>query len=320
MNSIYYYIGLAVGLLLTELLYFRLADRLTIIDKPNLRSSHTQPTIRGGGIIFFIVVCVWFVYADFAWPWLMLSVAAVAVISFLDDLKPRPALIRFLIHLCAVVLLVYQIGLYQWPWWLLVAAVVICIGTLSAFNFMDGINGITGMYALVNLSSFLWIHLSVTPFSDPVLIGSVLVAVGIFLFFNFRARAVCFAGDVGSITLALLQIFLLLQLIYVSDYFLWVIVVLVYGLDAVFTLVHRLRRRENIFHPHRTHLYQYLANEVGWSHRSVALLYSGIQLFLNVVLVSSYVHSTTWAIWAALIFVFVYLVVRVRVSAFISRS
>jgi len=308
-----YFVSLILISIVFETLYFKIAKSAGIIDRPNQRSSHQVPTIRGGGVIFFLAVLIWFLTNDFKWPWMMLSVSVVAIVSFLDDIKERPAFLRLVIHLIAILLVFFQIEIFDWPFALAAIALVICIGSLSAFNFMDGINGITGLYALVNLSSFYWIHM-LTPFSDIMLIIAVMASVCVFLFFNFRNRAVCFAGDVGSVALALIQIFFLLQLIIGTDNFIWVIMFLVYGIDSVVTIIYRLKSGENLLKPHRSHLYQYMANELGWSHKRVALVYASIQGILNIVSISAFQGSQEHlAVMAALVFLIFYLVVRIRI-------
>jgi len=318
---ILYYCLLLGALVGMELIYFKIAANVGIVDRPNQRSSHTTPTIRGGGIIFFLATLLWFLGNGFQWPWMLMGIMAVAIISFLDDLKPRPAYLRFFIHLVAVLLIFFQTGIYDWSWLLVLLALIICIGALNAFNFMDGINGMTGLYALVNLLCFYAIH-QIVPFSDPLLLGTLIVSVIVFLFFNFRNRATCFAGDVGSVTIALLQIFLLLQLIVVTNNFLWVIMFLVYGIDSVVTILYRLKRKENIFKPHRTHLYQYLANEMGWPHRWVSLMYALLQGVLNFIVIYSYGVSSKWIpLIAATIFLLVYLGVRIKIhNQILSKS
>jgi UDP-N-acetylmuramyl pentapeptide phosphotransferase/UDP-N-acetylglucosamine-1-phosphate transferase len=281
MNNVWYYGGVAIVLIAVELIYFFIAQRVGIIDKPNERSSHQMPTVRGGGVIFVVATVCWFFVSDKQWIWFFLSILAVSIINFLDDIKPRSAFRRFTIHLCAVLLIFYQIPFTGWAPWLYVLALIISIGALSAFNFMDGINGITGTYALVTLSSFVYINYKVVPFTSTSLLLTFLLAVFIFLFFNFRKNAICFAGDVGSVTIAFIQIFFLLQLIQVTGNLIWVILFLIYGLDSVITIVYRLKRKENIFKPHRTHLYQYLSNEFNWPHRIVSLLYGIAQLVIN---------------------------------------
>lgn len=310
-----------IVLLAIELLYFRVAEHYAIIDKPNNRSSHTGSVIRGGGIVFFVALVGWFGYSSLSWPHFMIGAAMVALISFLDDIRPQNSLVRFSVHMIAVLLLFYSAQIYDWPIWLIVLASIVCIGTINAFNFMDGINGITGIYALVNLACFTYVQLVVIPFTSLTLLLMVGIAVLIFLFFNFRAKAKCFAGDVGSVTLAFIQIFLLVQLIVVTNNFLWVIMFLVYGIDSVVTILYRLKNKENIFKAHRTHLYQYMSNELKWQHRSVAVLYGAVQLVLNVILIASFHEPTILIpIISSIAFILGYLMVRKEVLNKIKRQ
>jgi UDP-GlcNAc:undecaprenyl-phosphate GlcNAc-1-phosphate transferase len=272
-------------LAVTELLYFRIAVRLKIIDKPNERSSHQKPVIRGGGIIFLVALLIWFCYGGFAWPWFMIGVTSVAIVSFADDILSLSPRIRFTIHLIAVLLMFYQLSLFGWPVALVIVAAIVCIGALNAFNFMDGINGITGVYALVSLLTFLYIHYYSIPFTDVSLVVTTVIGVVVFLFFNFRKQARCFAGDVGSVTIAFVQIFLLLQLIYKTGNYAWALLFLVFGTDSVVTILYRLKNKENIFKPHRTHLYQYLSNDLKIPHLWVSTLYGIIQLAVNSIVI-----------------------------------
>jgi UDP-N-acetylmuramyl pentapeptide phosphotransferase/UDP-N-acetylglucosamine-1-phosphate transferase len=313
-SEVIYFISLVLVSIIFELLFFRIARKVEIIDRPNQRSSHQVPTIRGGGVIFFIAVLIWFLTNNFKWPWLAFSVMAVALISFLDDINERPAFLRLAVHLVAILLVFYQIEIFDWPFILVAIAIIICTGALSGFNFMDGINGITGLYALVNLSTFYWFQI-IIPFSDIMLILAMMASVCVFLFFNLRNRAICFAGDVGSVTLALIQIFLLLQLIVATGNFSWVIMFLVYGVDTVVTILYRLKRRENILRPHRSHLYQLLANEMGLSHKIVALIYALIQVALNILLVYSYQSAIPrLPVIGALTFFLFYIIARLIVN------
>jgi UDP-N-acetylmuramyl pentapeptide phosphotransferase/UDP-N-acetylglucosamine-1-phosphate transferase len=286
-NSSLYFFAVALTLLVAELIYFRIAIRYNIVDKPNDRSSHVNHAIRGGGIIFIIAILIWFYTSNFLWPWFVLGACAIAVISFLDDVISLNQLVRFLVQLISVLLLFLQVWPICWPIYLLLIALIVCIGALNAFNFMDGINGITGVYALVALFTFGFIQQQIVSFTDIFLLGVVVLSVLIFLFFNFRQQARCFAGDIGSITIAFILIFFLLQLIQVTGNFLWPLLFLVYGTDSIVTIIYRLKRKENIFKPHRTHLFQYLSNELKWSHRSVAVVYGSVQLVINCVLVNT---------------------------------
>lgn len=315
-----YFFVVALILLVAELVYFRIALRYNIVDKPNDRSSHVSHAIRGGGIIFIIAILIWFYMNEFLWPWFLLGACAIAVISFMDDVISLNPFIRFLVQLVGVSLLFLQIGLAAWPVYLVLMAVITCIGTLNAFNFMDGINGITGIYALVSLASFGYVQLTQIPFSNASLMLIMSIAVLIFLFFNFRKRAVCFAGDVGSITIAFVLIFLLLQLIHFTNNFLWPLFFLVYGTDSIVTILYRIKRGENIFKPHRTHLYQYLSNELNWSHRIVSLVYGGTQLVINWIIcyaIPRLNYHQPLAVF--LLFIIIYLAIRTAVERRISK-
>jgi len=282
-----YFIIYGILLLLFELLYLKIAEKLEIVDRPNSRSSHDTPIIRGGGIIFIIGIWLWFIHYDYQWPFFLIGATFIAVISFLDDLKPQYVLNRFLVHLISILILFYQLELFEWNLLLLVTAGIVSIGTLNAYNFMDGINGITGVNLLVCLISCLYINSFFTEFTDSSLLISLIIAAVVFLYFNFRKKAKCFAGDVGSITLAFVQVFLLLQLIQKTGSFFWAGMFLIFGIDSVVTIGYRIKRRENIFKPHRTHLYQFLSNELRRDHRLVSCIYGIAQLLFNVVLIYS---------------------------------
>jgi UDP-N-acetylmuramyl pentapeptide phosphotransferase/UDP-N-acetylglucosamine-1-phosphate transferase len=319
MNFIFAGISL-ITLFAIELMYFKIADRFNIVDKPNSRSSHSVPIIRGGGILFFFGVLIWFWSRDFQWPWFMLSVLIIAVISFLDDVTSLNAAVRFVFQLVAVLLVFYQLAPVEWPVYLLVVAVIVCVGTLNAFNFMDGINGITGIYALVAIASFAVIHFWVVPFTDVSLLMMVGISIFVFLFFNFRKRARCFGGDVGSVTLALILIFLLLQLIQGTHNFFWPLLFLVYGTDSIITILYRLKRRENIFEAHRTHLFQYFSNELKVPHLLVSAGYGLMQMILNLIFIYSFERNDfVVPLVVSSLFVVAYLIVRTKVTSYIFR-
>jgi UDP-N-acetylmuramyl pentapeptide phosphotransferase/UDP-N-acetylglucosamine-1-phosphate transferase len=275
------FIALAGGMLI----YFKLAVRFQIIDRPNERSSHRIPTVRGGGIVFMLALLMWFVVEGFSYPWFIGSALLLAVISFMDDINHLPALVRSTGQLIAFSLMGVQAGLFDQSAWLIGVTLIIGIGAVNAFNFMDGINGITGLYSLVNVATLYFINCFIISFTSTTLIIYILLSVVIFLFFNFRPRARCFAGDVGSVTLAFIQIFLILQVIYATGNYGWSLLFLLYGIDSIVTIIYRLKRKENIFKAHRSHLYQYFSNELGVPHLIMSLLYGIIQLLCNVFLV-----------------------------------
>ena len=147
------YFILTLILLVCQLTYFKLADRFNIIDKPNERSSHSSITLRGGGIIFVFGYLLYFVIAGFPYPWLTIGLVLIALISFADDISHQDFKLRLLVHFTALAMMFYQLGLFSLPWYFTILAFILATGILNAYNFMDGINGITGFYSFVVFAS-----------------------------------------------------------------------------------------------------------------------------------------------------------------------
>lgn len=269
------------------LFYFRLAVQFKIIDKPNQRSSHSRITIRGGGIIFPIAILLQALFSRFEYPLFTSGLLLISFVSFYDDLRPLSNKIRLLVHLITVSLLFMQADLMTNSIWIIIPAYILVIGTINAYNFMDGINGITGSYSLITILSLYLINESQLSFikSDWLIVSA--LALLVFSFFNFRKKARCFAGDVGSVSMAFIIIFFLLLLIIQSGDLKYIGLLLIYGLDTVSTIIFRLIRRENIFEAHRSHFYQYLANVKGWPHLQVSSLYMLVQGLVNLLIIYS---------------------------------
>ena len=248
-----------------------------IIDKPNERSSHSRITLRGGGIIFYFGALAYFLSNHWEYPWFMLALTLITFISFVDDIRSTSQGLRLVFHFTAMALMFYQWGLFSLSWWWIIIALIICTGIINAYNFMDGINGITGGYSLVILGALAYINSEITTFVEPALINTVLCSVLVFCFFNFRKKAKCFAGDVGSVSIAFILLFLIGKLIIKTEDFSWIILLSVYGVDSVLTIIHRLMLHENIGLPHRKHMYQLMANELKIPHVGVSLIYMGAQ-------------------------------------------
>ncbi|MEL5895746.1 glycosyltransferase family 4 protein [Bacteroides sp. GD17] len=275
-----YYLIVIVLLFLAELFYFKVADRCNIIDKPNERSSHTRITLRGGGIIFYFGALSYFLTSGFEYPWFMLALTLVSFISFVDDIRSTSQKLRLLFHFSAMVLMFYQWGLFSLSWWWIIVALIVCTGIINAYNFMDGINGITGGYSLVILVALAYINREIVPFVEEGFIYTVLCSVLVFCFFNFRKKAKCFAGDVGSVSIAFILLFLIGKLIIQTEDFSWIVLLAVYGVDSVLTIIHRLMLHENIGLPHRKHLYQIMANELKVPHVMVSSVYMLVQAII----------------------------------------
>ena len=318
MNIWITYLIIAAILVAAELLYFRIADKCNIIDKPNERSSHTKVVIRGGGVIFAVGLWVWSAFFGLQYPWLLAAVTLAAGVSFVDDIHSLPDSVRLVVQFAAMGLLFWQIVLslgipgdeFAWWVWVLIgiAALIVCVGATNIINFMDGINGITAGYSLAVL-----VPLALKNGTEGFVSGSLIVvailSVLVFSWFNFRAKnkAKCFAGDVGSVGMAFILLFLIGCLIMKTGDVTWLASLLVYGVDGCCTILHRIMLHEHLGEAHRKHAYQLMANELGMSHVAVSLLYMALQLAISLAMVYL-VPDTVLAHWIYLVAVALVLV------------
>ena len=285
-----------------ELLYFRIADKFNIIDKPNERSSHTSVVLRGGGIIFVLGLWIWAAFFGLGYPWFLTAVTLIAGVSFVDDIRSLPDSVRLVAQFVSMGLMFYQLDmLHPDMWWVVALALFVCVGASNIINFMDGINGITGGYALASLVP-LWLLIKEVEFVEESLIVTVILADVVFCLFNFRpkGKAKCFAGDVGSIGIAFILLFMIGKLIMQTGDVTYLIFLLVYGVDGCFTIIHRIMLHENLGEAHRKHAYQLMANELKIGHVKVSLLYMGLQSVISLGFVFL-VPDTVWAHWIYLV-------------------
>ena len=280
------YLLITLVLFLLELLYFKIADRYNIVDKPNHRSAHTEITLRGGGIIFWFAALLYFAQHIENNYFFFAGISLVSLVSFWDDIQSLSNKIRISVHFLAISLIFYDLGVFESVHVIgVLVAYILAIGLINAYNFMDGINGITGLYTLVVMGSLLYVNQKIKVFIDADFIQYAMMASLVFLFFNFRKKAKCFAGDVGSIAIAFWVIYLVLKLILVTNSLVWLLFLAVYGVETVCTILHRLYLKEYIFDAHRLHLYQVLSNEYKIQQRSVAAFYGISQVVISVLVV-----------------------------------
>ena len=304
------YIIFIILLVFAELLYFRIADHFNIIDKPNERSSHTSVTLRGGGILFWVGVLFYFLMSGWHYPWFFAGLTLVAAISFADDVKLQSPILRLVLQFIGLLLMSIQWQLFDFSWIIVVLVIVVSVGVLNAFNFMDGINGITGGYSLAVLASLWYVNNYVTAFVDNNLIYLVFLALLVFNFFNFRIKAKCFAGDVGAVSIAFILIFILGMLIIKTGDLSYIAFLLVYGVDSVLTIVHRILLKENITEPHRMHLYQLLSNELKVPQLLVSTIYAVLQLLISFGFIMFYSVSLWYLVIVAVLLTVVYLIIK----------
>ena len=279
-----YYLLSFILLFVLMNVYLKIAIHYNIIDKPNERSSHTTLTIRGGGIIFSLAMLLYFLSNQFAYPFFIVGVLMMATVGFFDDVNPLSNKTRLFVHFTASLLLIYQSAIYQYSFLLIPFLLVFIVASLNSYNFMDGINGITAFYSLSILLLLYFLNNSIK-FINPALLVFCGFSLIIFTFYNARKKAKCFAGDTGSLAIGFILFFITLSLIQQTGNPFYALFFTVYGLDTSITLIYRLIRKENIYKAHRTHLYQYLANEAGINHLKVSAAFAISQLCIGILII-----------------------------------
>ena len=308
-----YLIILAI-LIVLELVYFKIADKYNIIDKPNERSSHSTIVLRGGGVLFPLSMLVWVGLQGVHGDWgvvvdylpFLCGLILIAGVSFWDDVHSLPDSVRLVAQFTAMALMFWNLDIMHWDmWWIVLIALVVFVGATNVINFMDGINGITAGYSFaVLLPLFLLNNKGDDPFILNSILGVAILAILVFSFFNFRPRgkAKCFAGDVGSVGIAFIMLFAIGKLILQTNDLTWLAFLLVYGVDGCCTIIHRIMLHENLGEAHRKHAYQLMANELGMSHVVVSLIYMSLQLAISLIMVYLVPNTPAWH-WGYLIVV-----------------
>ena len=299
-----------------ELIYFRIADRFNIIDKPNERSSHSSIVLRGGGVIFSLSMVAWAVMMIVQGYWnvvlgylpFLVGLLIVAVISFVDDVRSLPDSVRLVAQFGAMALMFWSMGIMHWNmWWIVLIALIVCVGATNVINFMDGVNGITAGYSLAVLLPLIVLNHDLL-FVDPSFLIVAALGVLVFCIFNFRpkGKAKCFAGDVGSISIAFIMLFAIGRLVVMTQDITYLIFLLVYGVDGCLTICHRILLHENLGEAHRKHAYQLMANELKIGHVKVSLIYMILQTIVSL----GFIYlcpNTVLAHWVYMVFVLILL-------------
>lgn len=281
------YLLVVLALFILEILYIKFANLKNIKDNPNHRSAHSVSTIRGGGIIVFFSIILYFLFfkSDINFIYFLAGVFLVSIISFIDDLIMLSSKARILVHFLAFSLIFYSLDLFEFSHVyniiILIIIYVFSIGFLNIYNFMDGINGITFLNGLVSYSTLLYLNQYYLKFTDSNLLIILIIAISVFGFFNFRKKAICFAGDIGSITIGFSLIYFALKFYLATNNVFIFLLFSIYLLDGGLTIFERLFRKENIFDAHKRHLYQILVNEFKIQHLSISSIYFLVQLLMN---------------------------------------
>lgn len=294
----YYHLILFIAAAVLSILYYRIARWLNFTDQPIGRSSHSKSTVTGIGIIFPLIFLGAYSLIKITPPIdpiYIIGLMMISLISYTDDILFVKHSVRFVFQIFALVLLLVALPFGELTFSLIpiyLAAGIFGIGVTNAYNFMDGINGMLGMNLLATLLCFFLLN-DVLPASDgePLHFVDTRLLVGlisctlIFLFYNFRRRALAFAGDVGAISIGFINLFLMYSLILETQNYAYLLLFIVFGIDAGVTVFYKIILRENIFVPHRDFLFKKLVHIAKMKHLHVSSLYAIAQLIIGLVAV-----------------------------------
>lgn len=269
--------------------------------------------------MFYFGALLYFIVSGYEYPWFFIGLTLMAGVSFLDDIFTLSNKVRLFIHFASVLLMALQLNIFSMPLVYLILAFVIVVGVINAYNFMDGINGITACYSLAVGGLLLLVNQEMN-FIDGELLVYTILALFVFTFFNFRSKAKCFAGDVGSVSIAYILLYILGALILKTGNFIYFLFLVVYGVDSIWTIIRRLVLRENIFKAHRSHLYQFLANEAGVNKLLVSSGYGIVQFVIGLLVIYCAKETSIVQIWFSLILLVTLSVVYLILKSYVLRK
>jgi len=289
----------------------RFGRNLSLIDKPNERSSHLHPTPRGGGIGLWPAFMVIGIVIIKEIPFTVIA-GTMGLIGFLEDRYTISSKVRLAVQLGLSFSAVTMLsgfpstigGTALFIFW-----IIFVTGTTNIYNFMDGINGIAGFTGVVGFGflAFFSIFFIKEPATALMSIALLSGCIG-FLFFNFP-QAKVFMGDVGSVLLGFVFALFVVKLSTTINIFLCLIMFLcTFYADATITIFYRWRGGENLMKAHRRHLYQYLSNELQLPHWQVTVLFSITQIIFGILALLSFKKGLSWQISVFVIFAVIFLI------------
>lgn len=255
------------------------------LDQPNARSLHTTPVPRVGGVALMAGVVVAALLLDGLRVGIVLA-AALAAVSFIDDLRGLPARVRLACHAAAAAGLLAYMAPGAGVLWLALYFLGI-VWMTNLYNFMDGSDGLAGGMAVIGQSAYALAAWSSGAGEAALVFASIAAAGAGFLLFNFPPARV-FLGDVGSIPLGFLAAAGGLFGVVEGLWPVWfpLLVFSPFAVDATFTLAKRALRGERVWQAHRDHYYQRLVR-MGWGHRRTALAEYAIMIVCAMVALAS---------------------------------
>ena len=284
-SLIMYYIISLLVIIALELLYFLVAKKFHIVDRPNERSSHNRPVLLGAGVIFFLAMLYYSLTNGMAYPWFLIGLTIMAIVSYIDDLRTLPSWLRLIAQLAAVFVSFWS-DIDTLEIWQIILFIVVFTGILNIYNFMDGINGMLAAYSFVVVGTLGYLDIVEHCFIEYRFIAIVMISIIVFGFFNFRTKARCFSADVGSITMGLIILYLLVR--YTQSVSIpgmnvsRLCFIIVFLADGGLTIAKRFLAGRNIFSAHREHAYETMVNDLKIPHLWVSGGYACLQLIINI--------------------------------------
>ena len=232
-------------LLIFQLIFYIVAKKYNIVDRPNQRSSHHRQTVIGAGIVFPFAFFLWLSFYGLSFHYFVIGLILISITSFIDDIFNINQFFRFSVHFCACFLLLHEVGFMSGSIFVLLFSFILITGWINAYNFMDGINGMTALYSVVLFITFYLLYIQ-NGFIDINLIKIMLFSLVIFSWFNLRKEALMFSGDVGAISLSYIIAFIFLFFIKENNNWNYILFFSVYGVESVLTIIERIMKKENI--------------------------------------------------------------------------
>ena len=283
------------GIGLAAIAFMRFANVWGLVAHPNNRSSHGTPTVTGMGVLIPIAVFIYHLWqpgvlsAGFIYGFTIVS-----VISFIDDVYFLKHSLRLIFQCAGLGLMIMYLPFQSTGIEVVaigIAGLILGIGVINAYNFMDGVNGMLTLHSILVLLSLLFLNETLIdfeghakPFTDSDFIINVIVPLAIFALFNVRVHAKAFIGDVGAISIAFIILYLMFSLLLNSGNYAYLLLFSIFGADAGLTVCYKLILGENIFVPHRDFVFKKLVHIKGLSHLKVSAYYLAAQTVINAVL------------------------------------
>lgn len=319
-GNAYIWVGYTFVIGLAYFLFLKMAPRLNWYDEPNERSSHRRTTLQGAGVVFLLAIVTAYFSGNLqGWP--AIGILFAGLVGLAADHAVMPPIHRLVLYAIAWVLVFTGLRFFDLPVWWVLPAFMGCLAWINFFNFMDGINGMMTLYAGVALATF-WL---MSPFLlewKPFIAMVAVVVLG-YAMLNVRKQALAFAGDIGSVSLAFMLAILMLTLIGQTNQWGYLLFFGIYFVDAGFTLLFRVLAKENLFEPHRKHLYQLLANDIQVPHIRVSIIYALLQAAINLLVlrleVLQWLTLPVIAVIAGILAI-VYLLVRFKIRQMIQNQ